>query len=149
MIIGTDMDKNDELFKNSEVIRAYFSDDEKQLDNVLNELSEMQDKLKELINNFIDNPGMRGTQKVLSDQIANFISIQTERQSVLKDKRAIKENSLNIAIKTSSADDSTERDQILNNLVSMIKNTKQSQTNIVDDNDMLDIEIQKRLEQEK
>lgn len=149
MIIGTDMDKNDELFKNSEVIRAYFSDDEKQLDNVLNELSEMQDKLKELINNFIDNPGMRGTQKVLSDQIANFISIQTERQSVLKDKRAIKENSLNIAIKTSSADDSTERDQILNNLVSMIKNTKQSQTNIVEDNDMLDIEIQKRLEQEK
>ena len=149
MIIGTAMDKNDELFKNSEVIRAYFSDDEKQLDNVLNELSEMQDKLKELINNFIDNPGMRGTQKVLSDQIANFISIQTERQSVLKDKRAIKENSLNIAIKTSSADDSTERDQILNNLVSMIKNTKQSQTNIVEDNDMLDIEIQKRLEQEK
>ena len=149
MIIGTNMDKNDELFKNSEVIRAYFSDDEKQLDNVLNELSEMQDKLKELINNFIDNPGMRGTQKVLSDQIANFISIQTERQSVLKDKRAIKENSLNIAIKTSSADDSTERDQILNNLVSMIKNTKQSQTNIVEDNDMLDIEIQKRLEQEK
>ena len=60
-----------------------------------------------------------------------------------------KENSLNIAIKTSSADDSTERDQILNNLVSMIKNTKQSQTNIVEDNDMLDIEIQKRLEQEK
>lgn len=147
--MGIAMDKNDELFKNSEVIRAYFSDDEKQLDNVLNELSEMQDKLKELINNFIDNPGMRGTQKVLSDQIANFISIQTERQSVLKDKRAIKENSLNIAIKTSSADDSTERDQILNNLVSMIKNTKQSQTNIVDDNDMLDIEIQKRLEQEK
>ena len=147
--MGTAMDKNDELFKNSEVIRAYFSDDEKQLDNVLNELSEMQDKLKELINNFIDNPGMRGTQKVLSDQIANFISIQTERQSVLKDKRAIKENSLNIAIKTSSADDSTERDQILNNLVSMIKNTKQSQTNIVEDNDMLDVEIQKRLEQEK
>ena len=147
--MGTARDKNDELFKNSEVIRAYFSDDEKQLDNVLNELSEMQDKLKELINNFIDNPGMRGTQKVLSDQIANFISIQTERQSVLKDKRAIKENSLNIAIKTSSADDSTERDQILNNLVSMIKNTKQSQTNIVEDNDMLDVEIQKRLEQEK
>ena len=143
------MDKNDELFKNSEVIRAYFSDDEKQLDNVLDELSEMQDKLKELINNFIDNPGMRGTQKVLSDQIANFISIQTERQSILKDKRAIKENSLNIAIKTSSADETTERDQILNNLVSMIKNSKQNQTDIIEDNDLLDAEIQKRLEQEK
>ena len=36
MIIGTDMDKNDELFKNSEVIRAYFSDDEKQCSSPVN-----------------------------------------------------------------------------------------------------------------
>ena len=142
------MEKDDELFKTSNVIRSYFEEDEKQLDSVLTELSGMQDKLKNLIDMFINNPGMRGTQKVLSDQIANFISLQTQKQSVLKDKRSIKENSLNIALKTQqNADNGEEKDQILNNILSMIKNQKKEQNKekINNLNDNLDEEIEKRL----
>lgn len=146
------MDKNDALFKDSEVFREYFKEEEEKLDNVLNELTLMQNKLKNLIDNFLESPGMRGTQKVLSDQIANFISIQNEKQSVLKDKRTIKENSLNLALKTRTSDDGDEKDMILNNIFSILKKDKKEDLKISEENKSndtdLDLEIKKRLEQQ-
>lgn len=135
--------KSDYLFNEADKIKSYFSEDEERLDTVFENLSEMEAKLKEIIDLYTSNPGMRGTQKSLSDEIANFISIQTQKQSLLKDKRAIKENALNIALKNYNGEGDDEKSSILNNLVTLFKNRENTK---VENEENIDEEISKRLE---
>lgn len=142
------MGNENNIFKEAEEYRSYFLDDEKKIDEIYENLNNIENKLTNIINLFIENPGMRGTQKTLSDQIANFISIQNQKQSLAKDKRSIKENALTIALKQNSNEgNDDEKTAIINKMIALVKNKSIEETKNTSNEDDINIDekIKKKL----
>ena len=119
------MDKQkQQIFESADEFKGYLEDDIKELQSVyehLLTLQELSDGQLEALSTAV--PG-KGTQRYLVDHITNAIAIQSQIQSVLKDKRAIKENALQLAIKQSNGEDTGDSSAILAALQKVVNEQK-------------------------
>lgn len=142
------------LFENADAYRSYLEEDEKQLQDVYDHLLVLQGlsdaQLQALANAL---PG-KGMQHYLIEHIANAISIQSQMQSVLKDKRAIKENALQLALKEANGEEIGDSAAILAQLQSLVNSRKidakksaadKTEKKMTKTDAELDAEIDKRL----
>lgn len=113
-----------QIFESADEFKSYLDDDIKELQSVyehLLTLQQLSDGQLEALSTAV--PG-KGTQRYLVDHITNAIAIQSQIQSVLKDKRAIKENALQLAIKQSNGEDTGDSSAILAALQKVVNEQK-------------------------
>jgi hypothetical protein len=84
------MDKQKQkLFEDADDFKSYLKEDEEELKSVYDHLLKLQELSDNQLNQLSTALPGKGTQRYLVDHITNAISIQSQIQSVLKDKRAI------------------------------------------------------------
>lgn len=121
----------DNIFEDAKKIQEYFSEDEKELETVIENLRQIQEISKGQIDSIteLSVPG-RGTQHYLIEHIGNYVSIQSQLQSLLKDKRDIKSKALDIAIKNSNGDNVSDSSELMIELNKAIQKMKKKAENI-------------------
>lgn len=117
------------IFEEADKYRDYFKDDESALQNLVERLEKLQNISDQQITTIASAAQGRGTQHYLIEHITNAIAIQSQLQSVLKDKRSIKEKSIDLALKTSRGEDSGDGNEILTSLQNLIKEQKRAAEN--------------------
>ena len=142
------------LFENADAYRSYLEEDEKQLQDVYDHLLVLQglsDTQLQALSNALPGKGM---QHYLIEHIANAISIQSQMQSVLKDKRSIKENALQLALKEANGEEIGDSAAILAQLQALVNSRKidakksaadKTEKKMTKTDAELDAEIDKRL----
>lgn len=109
------------IFDAADQYLGYFSENDAELSKLLTKLSKLEAVEDAQIDAITRAPAGRGTQHYLIDHLANEISIQTQKQSILKDKRDIKANALNIALKSANGDDISDASEVIGKLQMLIK----------------------------
>ena len=117
--------KRDPIFDEADKYRDYFADDEKDLQELIKRLTKLQNISDKQIDDISAVAPGKGTQHYLIEHITNAIAIQNQLQSVLKDKRQIKEKSLEIALKNIDGDNIGDGNDILASLQRLIKEQKE------------------------
>jgi len=118
--------KNSAIFDEADKYRNYFKEDENALQSVVDRLTKLQGISDSQIEAIAGAQQGRGTQHYLVEHITNAIAIQSQMQSVLKDKRSIKERALEIALKVSNGEDIGDGAAVLASLQSLIKEQKKN-----------------------
>src|SRR5574344_1641272 len=144
---------NNVIFNKADEFKSYFKDDEKSIDSLITKLDSLQQIIDGQINEISQAAPGRGTQKYLIDHITNAMSVQTEKQALLRGKRDIKENALTLALKNEEKEGTSDTADVLNALSALIKNNKEREEAAVDQLDKkinkteaeIDDEIEKRL----
>ena len=119
-----------QLFHDADEYRSYFKEDEEALQGIITRLETLQSISDNQINAIaqVSQGGTsvsRGTQHYLIEHITNAIQIQSQMQSVLKDKRSIKESALTLAIKKAGGEENTDDAKaILASLTTVISDMK-------------------------
>lgn len=154
----------DKVYQDAEAYREYFKEDEEALKNIITRLETLQTISDNQINAIaqVSQQGTsvsRGTQHYLIEHITNAIQIQSQMQSVLKDKRSIKESALTLALKKAGGEENTDDAKaILASLTTVISDMKKKNLAAVDrlegavektitqeESDQLDEEIKRKL----
>ncbi len=152
------------LFQDAEEYRSYFKEDEDALQGIIARLQTLQTISDNQINAIaqVSQQGTsvsRGTQHYLIEHITNAIQIQSQMQSVLKDKRSIKESALTIALKKAGGEENTDDAKaILASLTTVISEMKKKNLSAVEhlestvektitdeESDLLNEEIKRKL----
>lgn len=149
------MDKQKQkIFEDADDFKSYLKEDEEELKSVYDHLLKLQELSDNQLNQLSTALPGKGTQRYLVDHITNAISIQSQIQSVLKDKRAIKENALQLALKQTNGEDVGDAAAILAALQKQInerklekhKNNASSLEKKIEKSDAeIDAEIEERL----
>lgn len=111
------MDNDKETLKRFE---EYFKDDLAMLDKEFKKSLSYAAKIDNEINKFDGLVGTKGAQHYLIEHIKNAIALQTQRQSILKDKFSIKKTLLDYSIKSDNADSESNK-SLFDSLNKLIK----------------------------
>lgn len=152
------------IFQDADEYRSYFKEDEEALQSVISRLEKLQSISDKQIDAIaaISQQGTsasRGTQHYLIEHVTNAIQIQSQMQSVLKDKRSIKESALTLALKKAGGEENTDDAKaILASLTTVISEMKKKNNAATDrletavnntisdeENSKLDEEIKRKL----
>ena len=160
-----DEKEKNQIFKYADEYREYFKEDEDALQGVVDRLTKLQTISDTQITQIEQytlsgSAASRGTQHYLIEHITNAIQIQSQMQSVLKDKRSIKESALTLALKKAGGEENTDDAKaILASLTTVISDMKKRNQTAVskleesvtaptitpEENDQLDEEIKRKL----
>jgi len=112
----------------------YFKDSFDQLDEEFHKSKEYSEKIDRQIQLF-DSAAVpsKGGQHYLIEHIKNAISLQTQRQSIIKDKFSIKKAILDYSFKTDDQESNSNKD-LFEEISKMIKETKEINKDLVPKN---------------
>lgn len=141
------------IFDDADLFAEYLKDNDAELTSLLNKLSELEGISDKQMSAIMSMPAGRGTQHYLIEYLNSNISIQNQKQSILKDKRDIRNNALSLALKNMKGEDIGDAADVLAKLQILVNNRKQEaadavgkiEGSIVKSDADLDEEIQKKL----
>ena len=143
--------ENTELFKTAEEFLKYFNAELEKINISYNKCEEMEQIINKHITAIDNAPAGKGTQHYLIEHTANMISIQTEKQSLVKEITSLKQKAIEFAMKITNKEESlSDHEAIMLALDKLIeKEKKMSFTQskpAPQDDATLDDEIQRRLQ---
>lgn len=108
----------------------YFKDDLELLDREFKKSLNYAEKIDKEIDKFDGLVGAKGAQHYLIEHIKNAIALQSQRQSILKDKFSIKKTLLDYSIKSENADSESNK-SLFDELNKLIKEGVNARTKAV------------------
>lgn len=119
------------IFNDADLFAEYLKDNDAELTSLLNKLTELEGISDKQMSAIMSMPAGRGTQHYLIEYLNSNISIQTQKQSILKDKRDIRNNALNLALKNMKGEDIGDAADVLAKLQILVNTRKQEAADAV------------------
>lgn len=149
-----DKKEKDAIFNDADLFAEYLKDNDAELSSLIKKLTELETISDKQMQAMLSMPAGRGTQHYIIEYLNANIAIQNQKQSILKDKRDIKNNALTLALKNMKGEDMSDATDILAKLQLIVNNRKEEAAGKVDhieeriekSDAELDEEIQKKLE---
>jgi hypothetical protein len=109
----------------------YFKDDLELLDKEFKKSLNYAEKIDKEIDKFNNLVDTKGAQHYLIEHVKNAIALQSQRQSILKDKFSIKKILLDYSIKSENADSESNK-SLFDELNKLIKEGVNSRTKVAE-----------------
>ena len=119
------------IFNDADLFAEYLKDNDAELTSLLKKLTELEGISDKQMSAIMSMPAGRGTQHYLIEYLNSNISIQTQKQSILKDKRDIRNNALNLALKNMKGEDIGDAADVLAKLQILVNTRKQEAADAV------------------
>jgi hypothetical protein len=119
------------IFNDADLFAEYLKDNDAELTSLLKKLTELEGISDKQMSAIMSMPAGRGTQHYLIEYLNSNISIQTQKQSILKDKRDIRNNALNLALKNMKGEDIGDAADVLTKLQILVNTRKQEAADAV------------------